>query len=121
MAHIENIYKFVDVINHLDVYKTNLLLMPQKIFYIVAILYIISLILPFILSKAGYDRDLTQAGLHWFVILLFPWIIPMVVLFVRLIKGYKVDLLYYLVIVPVSLLLLLEIVPLLEFLERVIG
>ena len=92
--------------------------MKKTYFFIVAILYVISLILPFVLSKAGYDHDLAQSGLHWIVILLFPWIIPMIVLFVMLINGHKkVDMLYKLVVVPVSLLILLGIVTLLDFLN----
>lgn len=94
--------------------------MAKKIFHTEAILYIIYLILPFILSKAGYDHDVAQAGLHWISFLLVPWIIPMVVLYIRLRKGRKVDLLYYLVVGVVSLLLLLGIGPWLEFLGRII-
>lgn len=92
--------------------------MAKKIFYTVAILYIICLILPFVLSKAGYDHDVAQAGLHWMVILLLPCIIPMVVLYIRLRNGHKVDMLYYLVVGIVSLLLLLGVSPLLEFWGR---
>lgn len=84
------------------------------IFYIVATLYIIMITLTFVLSKAGYDHYVVQAGLHWVVILSFPWIVPLLILFVRVKKGKDPDLLYYVVIVVVSFLLLLFFVPLLE-------